>query len=395
MSFPANPTNGQTITINTIVYQYNATNDSWTRIANPASVAGGNIVTSPLPPQLENPAKVNIWINSNTGRQYIWVSDPDSSQWIELGGGSQGATGITGSPGSPGGATGATGIAGSPGSPGGATGATGATGIQGNIGATGSLGLPGPAGGVTFTVTAAGGLYYFSGFVDTNPTLSLIRGFTYYFDIQASGHPFWIKTSPTTGTGDQYNTGVTNNGTANSGGNGIGIITFAVPFSAPNTLHYACQYHGTMKGNINVGNFGPVGATGAVGATGFNARTTVTGTTASIASGAAAEVTISAFTGYNLYKIQSSHAAWIRIYSTTQARTTDSTRVIGQDPLPDAGVITEVITVTANQTVSLTPAVLGYNDQSPPSNDMYLLITNNSGTSTAITVTVTLVRTEL
>jgi hypothetical protein len=97
----------------------------------------------------------------------------------------------------------------------------------------------------TFTVTNSGtSAYIING--QSNPTLTVTEGQTYTFNITAVGHPFWIKTTPTTGTGDQYNDGVTNNGTDN------GTITFVVPSNAPSTLYYICQIHGVMQGVINV-----------------------------------------------------------------------------------------------------------------------------------------------
>src|SRR5437763_9942644 len=47
----------------------------------------------------------------------------------------------------------------------------------------------------------------------TNPTLNLVRGQTYTFNINASGHPFYIKTIQGNGTLNQYTNGVTGNGT--------------------------------------------------------------------------------------------------------------------------------------------------------------------------------------
>jgi len=82
----------------------------------------------------------------------------------------------------------------------------------------------------------------------SNPTLSVTEGQTYIFNINASGHPFWIKTTPVTGTGNAYNSGVTNNGIDN------GTITFVVPYDAPSTLYYICQFHSGMAGTINVTN---------------------------------------------------------------------------------------------------------------------------------------------
>ncbi len=80
----------------------------------------------------------------------------------------------------------------------------------------------------------------------SNPTLTLVRGETYTFNINAVGHPFWIKTEQTTGTDDAYNNGVTNNGTED------GTITFAVSNDAPDTLYYNCQFHSSMAGTINI-----------------------------------------------------------------------------------------------------------------------------------------------
>lgn len=97
----------------------------------------------------------------------------------------------------------------------------------------------------TYNVTASGSSNYV---IDgsNDPTLNLYRGSTYTFNVNATGHPFWIKTSPVTGTGDAYSDGVANNGTA------TGNITFVVPYDAPSTLYYACQVHSAMNGTFNI-----------------------------------------------------------------------------------------------------------------------------------------------
>ena len=71
--------------------------------------------------------------------------------------------------------------------------------------------------------------------------LHLIRGKTYEFEVSSPGHPFWIKTAQTTGTGI-FTDGITNNGTTN------GKITFTVPLDGPDTLYYNCQFHSSMTG---------------------------------------------------------------------------------------------------------------------------------------------------
>jgi hypothetical protein len=82
-----------------------------------------------------------------------------------------------------------------------------------------------------------------------NPTLRLERGVTYVFQVIASGHPFYIKTIPgSTGTGNQYTSGVTGNGVS------VGSLTFAVPTNAPNPLYYHCGQHSAMGGMLVITN---------------------------------------------------------------------------------------------------------------------------------------------
>ncbi len=87
-----------------------------------------------------------------------------------------------------------------------------------------------------------------------------MRGFTYTFSVNASGHPFWIQSvSGAYSSGNIYNTGVTNNGAQ------VGTITFDVPYDAPSTLYYVCQYHASMAGTINISDLGPAGPQGPTG----------------------------------------------------------------------------------------------------------------------------------
>lgn len=96
-----------------------------------------------------------------------------------------------------------------------------------------------------FSVTASGfSAYLIDG--QSNPDLQLVRGQTYEFQLNAPGHPFLIKTQATTGTADQFNDGVTNNGAAQ------GTIRFSVPMDAPDELFYICQFHSSMQGRISL-----------------------------------------------------------------------------------------------------------------------------------------------
>jgi len=177
--------------------------------------------------------------------------------------GAQGAQGFQGPAGDGSGGSGGSGPQGAQGSQGnqgvkGPQGPQGAQGSQGNQGSQGAQGAQGSSGSRTYSVTNSGASSYT---IDgaSNPTLNLLRGFTYTFSVNASGHPFWIKTSQVTGTGSAYSSGVTNNGTDS------GTITFAVPYDAPSTLYYICQHHSGMSGTISITDVGPQGAQGAQG----------------------------------------------------------------------------------------------------------------------------------
>lgn len=96
-----------------------------------------------------------------------------------------------------------------------------------------------------FGVTNSGAsAYTFSGAATgNNPTITLQRGKTYRFDVNASGHPFAIRVS---NGGSAYTNGIEN---ANAQ---VGAIYFTVPDDAPNSLVYQCTVHASMVGTINI-----------------------------------------------------------------------------------------------------------------------------------------------
>lgn len=166
------------------------------------------------------------YLRFNTELNKLEVKN-NSNNWDVLGTGF-GETGATGPTGPSGGATGATGATGSVGAPG-ATGATGTTVAK------------------NFLVTASGTSSYIIDGTSGNPGITLVRGFTYFFTVNATGHPFWLQTtSGAYSSGNTYSTGVTNGGVA------VGIVQFTVPLGAPNTLYYICQNHSVMNGIITV-----------------------------------------------------------------------------------------------------------------------------------------------
>ena len=129
------------------------------------------------------------------------------------------------------------------------------------------------------------------------------------------------------------------------------------------------------------------------GLVGLSTRTTVTTTTASLANNANANANITGYKSYVLLKIQTSAAAWVRIYSDDASRTADASRTSNTDPAPGAGIIAEVITTSA-QTILISPGSYGFNNESTPTTTIPINITNLSGSAAAITVTLTVLQLE-
>tara|TARA_E500000331_G_C17267633_1_gene717800 strand:+ start:2153 stop:3139 length:987 start_codon:yes stop_codon:yes gene_type:complete len=121
-------------------------------------------------------------------------------------------------------------------------------------------------------------------------------------------------------------------------------------------------------------------------ASGLQSRTTANATTSTISNNQSTTLTITAAKTYALHKIQTSHAAWVTLYTDSSSRNSDQNRTETTDPLPGAGVIAEVIT-SDGATQPITPGTIGWNDDGTPGNNAYLRVVNKSGSSVAITVT--------
>ena len=102
----------------------------------------------------------------------------------------------------------------------------------------------------TINVTNVGSSAYTMSGTDQNGSVSgdnvgltFSQGDVVDFVVNASGHPFYIKTQQTTGVGDQAS-GVTNGGTDG------GTVQWTVGNSG--TYYYICEFHGSMYGEITV-----------------------------------------------------------------------------------------------------------------------------------------------
>ena len=122
------------------------------------------------------------------------------------------------------------------------------------------------------------------------------------------------------------------------------------------------------------------------GGSGLASRTTGAATASSLANDASANLTITAAKTYALHKIQTSHAAWVTLYTDTTSRTQDANRTDSTDPVAGSGVIAEVIT-SDGATQKITPGAIGYNDDGTPSTNAYVKVVNKSGNTANLTVT--------
>ncbi len=256
-----------------------------------------------------------------------------------------------------------------------------------------------------------------------DPTLYLIRGKTYKFDNQTSGHPFRIQSdAATSGGGTAYNDGITNNNA--TGGTGTNLLTFVVPMNAPNTLYYQCTAHTSMTGTIHVltnqqaialndltdvntagttsgqilkynGTAWAPAADDTGAASGLTSRATSSGTTGSIANDASANLDFtSTAKTYALLNITTDKAAWVTLYTTSATRTSDATRNINTDPSPGSGVIAEVITSSSALSQNITPGTIGFNDDGTPADTVYAKVVNKSGSTGTVQVTIKYVKLE-
>jgi len=125
--------------------------------------------------------------------------------------------------------------------------------------------------------------------------------------------------------------------------------------------------------------------------TGLATRADLTGSV-TIDDNATGNLNITGYKAYTLLKIQTDADAWVRVYTDDAARTADSARSEGEDPGPGDGVIAEV---RGSGVIRLSPAPFGYNNDSPNVADaIYTAVTNRSGSTATINVTLTAIRLE-
>jgi len=174
--------------------------------------------------------------------------------------------------------------------------------------------------------------------------------------------------------------------------------------TGPTGTLFSVQFNGSPQGDAStlnfannltasvVGSVATINASGG-GGVGLTNRLELPVTSGTLSSGATANLTITGYKTYAILRINVNAAAWVRVYTSTAARTADSSRLQTQDPLPGIGVIAEVITAgSALQLIS--PGTIGFSSESPATTSIPIAVTNLSGSTASITVTLTIVQLE-
>ena len=190
--------------------------------------------------------------------------------------------------------------------------------------------------------------------------------------------------------------------TGGGGGTGAGITGITIRDEG-NLLGAGVSHFDFVGAGITVTASG-VGAT--VTVTNTNpSRTIVSGGSTAIDFGATANFEIDAFKSYSMMRVGiltgnhgafgGEHECWLRIYTDSTSRANDAQRPQGVDPIPNSGVLAEVIGGIGVTVANFAPFVMGGNMDDPATGTMYCAVTNNNnGITTAINVEITLLQLE-
>lgn len=123
-------------------------------------------------------------------------------------------------------------------------------------------------------------------------------------------------------------------------------------------------------------------------------REAITANTSSLANNASQALTVTGYKSYSLTKIYTSHACWVRLYTTLADQQADINRPITENAGLGIGIVAEVVSTGAG-TINLAPIATGANNETPVSTNMYVTITNLSGAPASITAIMTVLRLEI
>ena len=98
INFPSNPTNGQQVTVDGTVFEYNSTKGYWLGKHGGIKTSVQTTVSDTAP---SSPSNGDLWFNSANLKTYIYYDDGSSAQWVvSFGTGVDGEDGAAGADGS-------------------------------------------------------------------------------------------------------------------------------------------------------------------------------------------------------------------------------------------------------------------------------------------------------
>ena len=80
VNFPNNPSNGDTVVINSITYTYVSASNKWKLVPVSAGGGGASVTTSVTAPL--NPSDGDLWFDTEDLTTYVYYVDSSSSQWV-------------------------------------------------------------------------------------------------------------------------------------------------------------------------------------------------------------------------------------------------------------------------------------------------------------------------
>jgi hypothetical protein len=98
--------------------------------------------------------------------------------------------------------------------------------------------------------------------------------------------------------------------------------------------------------------------------------------------------------GVKIVRVETSHPARVRLYSTAAKRDADAERELGTDPTGDHGMLLEIATGPTLLAFDLSPQAFGSNQDLPKSSNFYYAIENRDVAGRTITVTLDWQQTE-
>lgn len=117
-------------------------------------------------------------------------------------------------------------------------------------------------------------------------------------------------------------------------------------------------------------------------------RSAIVQTTAALADLAEESDTVELGKSFLLLRVVADRPCRVRLYNTAAARTADGARAAGIEAVQGVGLIAELIFALAG-TIIMSPAAIGANLETVPTDDISYLIQNTSGSTHTVAVTFT------